>query len=1066
MRTPSRRPAALGLALLAALPFAVTAALPESAAPRPANLARLESLETRPGERALDARLRQPSLTLPESGLDLKTEPRFAARFRDLADAADARDWERTTAVLLQLFAADDALVPLVEPGPGGREVRRLAALRAEARRRLAELPSDGRDAYRAKAGAEAARALADARADGSPARLAAVASRFPYTDAAADALQEMALREARAGHGAFAALHFRRLREQRALDRWSPETLFEAAVVHRRLGDNEGAAVFEARLRQRRADDLLRKLGESKALDARFAEAARPRADWPMVGGSADRAAEPQGDIPVLDARWRAQTVHQGWGGKEGASRALLGQAEAALRERGRPLLPAAQPIAVVSDRDGRMVYCRSHWGLHAFSADTGRLRWESSSPWSLDRAFEDTGKAGAFTQWAAAWLQNRPEALVDNSLVGCLSSDGHCLFAVEDLEILPRLAEDRPPPRASGPIAEALARNRLWAFDLHSGKLIWQAGDAFRNPELNDAVFLGAPLPLDGRLFVLAEWKQELRLLQLDPRRGTLLASRTLAAPGRKALEDGPRRTRAAHLAFADGLIVCPTNGGALLAADVVVGDLVWAHSYRVEVPPAAIRPGVPAPPPPQPPRNWPVTTAPVLRDGLVFSAPADGLDLLCLRLRDGSLVWRAERADKDLYFAGVTDGKALVVADGSVRALDANTGRPVWTLATGEPSGTGVAADGVYYLPLRKAAGTGEPEVLAIDVKRGVALSHTRSRTRETPGNLLMFGPHVVSQTATEIVVYPQLKAKREEIDGLLRANPNDPTGLTERGGLRLDGGDLPGAVEDLRKALKNDPPPALQPRLKALLFDALRESLVRDFAAAEKYLDEADKLTQGEPEAEARRRKALLLAAAGRGYEKQGKRQEALKAYLDLARLGPNAGELPSAEDPTVRQAADVWARGRIRAVLKAAPPEERAKLEKWLLDGLLDQGPPPPDGKGGPDEPSVLPGPETAAGREARLLLAAKLVEEGKYVEADRLLQEVRRVKDDPERAARAVEQLALLHMKRGQPREAVAYYRILGKDFARVKVRDGKTGADLFEEILTDKRLLPYLEEP
>src|SRR5262249_54240207 len=37
--------------------------------------------------------------------------------------------------------------------------------------------------------------------------------------------------------------------------------------------------------------------------------------------------------------------------------------------------------------------------------------------------------------------------------------------------------------------------------------------------------------------------------------------------------------------------------------------------------------------------------------------------------------------------------------------------------------------------------------------------------------------------------------------------------------------------------------------------------------------------------------------------------------------------------------------------------------------------------------------------------------------------------------------------------------------RLLGRDFAQVSIRDGKTGADFFNDLATDKRFLPYLDE-
>jgi hypothetical protein len=81
------------------------------------------------------------------------------------------------------------------------------------------------------------------------------------------------------------------------------------------------------------------------------------------------------------------------------------------------------------------------------------------------------------------------------------------------------------------------------------------------------------------------------------------------------------------------------------------------------------------------------------------------------------------------------------------------------------------------------------------------------------------------------------------------------------------------------------------------------------------------------------------------------------------------------------------------------------------------------------------------------------------------LEADLLLQEVRRHRDDAPRAARAVEMLARLMLLRGLPADAVHYYRILGRDFGPVKLPDGRTGAEVLEALPTDKRLLPFLEE-
>src|SRR5207244_11326389 len=119
---------------------------------------------------------------------------------------------------------------------------------------------------------------------------------------------------------------------------------------------------------------------------------------------------------------------------------------------------------------------------------------------------------------------------------------------------------------------------------------------------------------------------------------------------------------------------------------------------------------------------------------------------------------------------------------------------------------------ASDNVHYLPLKEALFSDKnkgPGIFAIDVEHGKIVAQTRSKKDlhsnaiEVPGNLLFFDGEVISQTATELVAYPQLKVKLDLMNELLAKNPNDPKGLFERGELRLDKGnaELAGAVADL-------------------------------------------------------------------------------------------------------------------------------------------------------------------------------------------------------------------------------------------------------------------------
>jgi outer membrane protein assembly factor BamB len=102
---------------------------------------------------------------------------------------------------------------------------------------------------------------------------------------------------------------------------------------------------------------------------------------------------------------------------------------------------------------------------------------------------------------------------------------------------------------------------------------------------------------------------------------------------------------------------------------------------------------------------------------------------------------------------------------------------------------------------------------------------------------------------------------------------------------------------------------------------------------------------------------------------------------------------------------------------------------------------------------------------SAAGREARLTLAELLDKDNAFLEAEQQLLHVRKQKEDPSQAGRALEALGQLYLRRGLAEDAACSYRTLGREFATVVIRDGKTGADLLKEAGDDKRLTPCLEE-
>ena len=71
---------------------------------------------------------------------------------------------------------------------------------------------------------------------------------------------------------------------------------------------------------------------------------------------------------------------------------------------QRGQPLIPAAVPVGVTlmdGDKAKPLIVYRSHWGVHAVAADTGRLEWEAPTAWSPDRVLQDPKRGPVYWDW-----------------------------------------------------------------------------------------------------------------------------------------------------------------------------------------------------------------------------------------------------------------------------------------------------------------------------------------------------------------------------------------------------------------------------------------------------------------------------------------------------------------------------------------------------------------------------------------------------------------------------------------------------------------------------------------
>jgi outer membrane protein assembly factor BamB/tetratricopeptide (TPR) repeat protein len=1098
------------------------------------------------------------------SGISLPKDEKGRKKAIEAAnDYIREEKWDIAVPHLQKLLEIDeDVFVRLTRKNAEGKDVLTWVSVKQEADRLLGTLPAAGLDFYKLTYGAKAAEMLKKAKQNGDYALLADLMKKYGHTDAGAEAIKLLADYHLDRGNSMPALLCYSKLISRQGPDKVSPLVLAKAAqAAHGAPPSSSSQNTILAgnvysekelwRLLRNRTREVTfgdRAVGVDE-LEEYVAKLDRPNFNLDATDAVVYRATPNRGNQLVggpafMTANWRRSMMYEEEKENPEPAKRIKQATDYWTGTRKQPIIPAFAPITVTVTRGEQkiplLVY-RNYWGIVAQSLKKvtqsgmtlkeGDIAWASPSNWSLERLLHrssDQRKSQPMNQWLDYYVgQNgggtgqQPQILFENSTVGTLSTDGQYVYAVEDLAVPPpphtvnmgnmgfnpNIQQNNSYPPE---MQEAINHNRLQAFSLATnGKLTWELGDPGEKGPLADCYFLGPPLPLAGKLYVLIEKQQELRLVCLDPdNRGAIVSTQTLGTSQDKMQNDVLRRTTAAHLAYGEGILVCPTNAGAVFGINLLENSLVWAYPYREKSdnkPPQDFNMqqirmirrggGIIVGPNGQPIQATPhhnqwKASAPVIADGkVVFTAP-DARSIHCVNLRDGSPVWHKPKQEDDLYLGNVYNGKVLIVGKSSVRGLSLSTGEILWTLPTGMPSGQGIGSDNVYYLPLKEAGRSKEPQICAIDMERGKVVGTTPSHPRtpggndyDVPGNLLFYEGEVISLTPTEVVVYPQIKVKIAQMDELIAKNPNDPVGLTERGDLRLAKNDLPGAIEDLSTALKNNPDKDTRARARAKLYDTLTAYITDHFNDAEKYLPEYEELCnidmdgakdekdRKERQDEQRRRRATYLWLVGKGREEQGRLVEAFEKYQEFAGVAGKQQELvPAVDERQVKAAPDVWSRGRIVAMMAKAKPEHREPLEKLIADKWeqLRQT----------NDLDALRqfvrmfGSVSAAGKEARLQLVDRLMEqkegtdEHPLLEAELELNQFRTGEHGPELAARATEALARLYTRKGLLEDAAYCYRRLGSDYPDVIIRDGKTGRDFYNDTATDKRLLPYLDEP
>lgn len=1119
------------------------------------------------------------SLTLPEDR-DAKLKFKAVLDYLD-RPKAETVPWDVVCDVAQGLLdAKSDSFYP-IEGKKGAEPKKRYLSIKDQTNKVIGEFPKVGRQFYQATFGPSADALVKDAIENGyDKPKLAEASQRYFHTKGGGLAALLIAGLNLEAGNYAEAAYGFDRLRQRPdSDDLLTPRTLFKTVIAFKRSGDPryaaEAAAVWADLEKKFPRDGLV--LGrKAYSLDDLKKEMDRPvemlfgkLSDEFVAGryGNASHTGVGDGGTPFLDPqfsvkmRYRTEELYRD--GADWVKEAVIYGVRRMDQAKGQVALPGFFPVTAPNlilyrTYDGvYAVVSKEGFTSHGRTYRAGELLWSQPATGSLQslmtepnsKDFVDKGTAQNW--WTSYWQRTMPTLAFENAQVGSLSHDGKLVYFIDDIAIppLPQMFNGGFPQQPGMTGVRGTEFSRLVAVNIDNGKRAWSLGGLATavlteqeeekttnaQPLTENAIFLGPPLPHNGRLYILYERNSQIKLACLDPHKlvagvappangkrpemvPELLWVQNLGAPNTRLAQDSLRRIQPAYLTYADGVLLCPTNCGAVIAVDINARSLKWAKPYNTAVVAAADpnggfnprfgrRPGWNGDPNGAmlalPNDRW-RAAAPIVTGGKVVFTAHDADRIICYDLRTGDELWSAQREKDDLYVGGVINGKVLVVGKEAVRAYDLNgdAGKAVvvWqNLRIGTPCGHGVASkDGLYFIPMigdadnKNNAKASAPQVWAIDVDAGIARSKTAFRkdnlgvdpdypkdlaNRLALGNLVFHDGMMFSQSASHVSAFPLIELKMREMTRLLEKNPKDPVGLFSRGELLLDNGKIKDAIADFKEAEKNGPPDEIRRGIRNKLYLAYTEILRNDFAAGEPVLaeyktlcelpiDSDDPVTRQQLMDEQVRRVGLYLSLVAKGREKQGRLTDAFDHYRAFAALGDNKQLVAIFDEPNNMTRPDVWARGKIDAMIRNAkdpairkPLEDRVDKDWEGVRGSNDLG--------RLREFVKVFGPYFAAGREAQLLLAEKLLttnNDDDIREAQVQLMQLWATAEDQATAAQAVESLARVMTRRGLLEDAVGLYSQLGTKYADVVVRDGKTGADIYGDLITDKRLLPYLE--
>lgn len=828
--------------------------------------------------------------------------------------------------------SGDSALVPRVDK-----------TLIGEARRLLTELPSDAIATYELRYGADARKLLNDAASRRRWSDVGEVKRRYFHTEAGRDATQLLIQRAILQGRHIEAHRSAKLLLQHPKLDPKSRELLTELATSLAQMSPVSSSVsppVSESGTNESDSEEqdvAPEEPTASQSVVGNLAFAAprqrreEPASDFRTYAGWSRIPESGGGQLPLADPRYTVDTT-----GSSRQERSLRESVDS-MSSMGELPPPSWLPLRV-----GNHLLMRTTERLVGVDFVTGKRIWEY--PWF--KTSDDVEKT-------EVELDGMPDEDSGQSLLkqrvwndipfGRMSSDGVRVYVLGDLAQV-EVAAFSPLMGIQGTRPAETGTNSLVALDLATeGKLVWQiGGDQAAESPFAGAFFLGAPLPIEDALYVLAEMSGDITLLCLDAATGTERWRQQLLAVESGTIDNDPvRRVAGASVSYKDGLLVCATGAGAIVAVDIQDRSLVWGvaveRNNAINQNMIGRREGFV---PDQLLKRWWDSTPMIVGD-TVFVTPIESDRLFALNLLTGEKRWkefaRAQMGSR--YLAGVHDGTMILVGGDNVRGVDAKTGKLTWKTRGGWlDAGEQISGLGMLGMITNPATNAPEPayfvptsinRIIAVSIRDGSALAH---RATSFPmGNLIAVDGQIISQAPTLLsVAYGQVSLE-PKVTAALEMNPDNVEMMVRKAQLLIEQQRRGEALDWLDKARVREPE---NYEVQKLSINAMLGALREDFASHTDLLNELDKLID-QPADRAELIKLQVRAAIDRNQP-----VDAVNRLIDLSTLVASESSLSSHSSASEVESSryvslDSWIGARVMEALSVAEPEQKEAIAKTV-----------------------------------------------------------------------------------------------------------------------------------